>query len=158
MNNKWNWCADFTVDKLFPLLKSAPIPKLPLSNGITTVVGDTYKTLINDVSNEAVILLYRAPCERCDATRNALTVLSARFSKKSLNVFAMDLSQNDLPPIDGLENVDSQPSIYFILNKVNLEPNTVLRKRMVKYLGDLLNESEIRGFVIENSSIIKDEL
>ena len=50
---------DFKANKLDPLLRSEPVPEPQTVDGLTTIVGTTYNSIVKDV-NKDVLVLYHA--------------------------------------------------------------------------------------------------
>jgi len=112
---------------------------------VKTVVGTTFKDIVEDESKDVLIEFYAPWCGHCKQLEPIYAELGGRFSDaKNVVIAKIDATANDFDR--SRYEVGGYPSIYFVPAKENAKP--------VKYEGSR-ELDEMESFVRKNARTLK---
>lgn len=133
--------------KISPIVKSSFPPAKNPTNGVWTVVGDTFEKLVTKAKQDILLEFYAPWCGHCKALEPVYKELAEKFQNEPrIRVMKLDATANDYP---GHFEIKGFPTIYYIKN----------RGQLVQYNGER-TLAEMSKFIQENleNTPAKDEL
>ena len=106
--------SEFVEGKLSQTIRSEPVPEAHTVDGLTTVVGNTFKELILDESERDILLEFYAPwCGHCKKLAPIYDKVAAALKDVStIRIAKMDATNNDFD--QKLFQVQGFPTLYFV--------------------------------------------
>ena len=106
------WTGDWAEGKLVATVKSDPVPEEPTVGGVTTIVGETFKSIVFDESKDVFIKFYAPWCGHCKSMIPAYDQLGKTFEdNENVVIGKFDATTNDAPK--GF-NVEGFPTLKFV--------------------------------------------
>lgn len=98
--------------------KSAAVPKEPLDEGVTVVVGSTFDSIVQDPKKDVLLEVYAPWCGHCKSLAPIYSKLAKRFKDVDSVVIAkMDGTENEVPDLE----VQGYPTLLFFPAEKNAE-------------------------------------
>jgi len=101
---------EFLAGKVEPFLKSEAIPKQSTVDGVTTLVGKSFKSEIEESGKPALIEFYAPWCGHCKQLAPTWDKLGKQFEDDDVVIAKMDSTANDAP---ANYEVRGFPTIYY---------------------------------------------
>lgn len=105
---------DYKYDRLEPFLKSEEVPNPQTVDGLTSVVGKSFKSIVNDPTKDVLVQYYAPWCGHCKSLAPIYADLAKNVeSIDDLVIAKIDATANDLEGIEIL----SFPTLKFFPKK-----------------------------------------
>ena len=102
--------GDWKAGKLIPHIQSEPVPDVATVNGLTTVVGSTWKDIVMDDTKDVFIEYYAPWCGHCKALEPIWKELGEKTKDiDDLVIAKMDATLNEVQGLD----INGFPTVKF---------------------------------------------
>eukprot|EP01061_Rhynchopus_euleeides_P026022 TRINITY_DN424_c0_g2_i1.p1 TRINITY_DN424_c0_g2~~TRINITY_DN424_c0_g2_i1.p1 ORF type:complete len:486 (+),score=213.94 TRINITY_DN424_c0_g2_i1:67-1458(+) len=106
------WVKEWVAGTLSPTVKSDEIPAEPTKDGVTTIVGESFKSIVFDEKKDVFIKFYAPWCGHCKSMIPAYEQLGKTFEdNENIVIGKFDATTNDAPK--GFD-VQGFPTLKFV--------------------------------------------
>lgn len=108
------WITRYYKGRVYPWVKSAPVPIQDPSSYVVEVVGKTFREIVLTPEKDVLIEFYAPWCGHCKRLIPEYERLAKRFRKvPTVTIAKIDATANDWPEKEKLK-VTGYPTIYFV--------------------------------------------
>lgn len=104
--------SGFVAKTLKPIFRSQPAPEKVVEEGLTTIVGTTYRDIVYNNDKDVFVKYYATWCGHCKSLAPKYDEVAKAFEKDANVIIAkMDAAENDLD--EQQFEVTGFPTLYF---------------------------------------------